>query len=79
MPECKHGHYDTICTACDLEQIREMESSRSSGCSTALRDDYEKLKEAASCIRHWHDSGDDGMVVSAEHVRKLWAVLEEIQ
>ena len=34
----------------------------------------EKLSEAAGCIRHWHDAMKDGsgMVVSAEHVRKLW-------
>jgi predicted RNase H-like nuclease (RuvC/YqgF family) len=31
--------------------------------------------DAASCIKHWHDSGEDGMVVSAEHVRKLWSAL----
>ncbi|WP_286694038.1 hypothetical protein [Spongiibacter sp. UBA1325] len=34
----------------------------------------------ASCYPlHWHDAANDGMVVSAEHVRKLWTVLEEIQ
>jgi hypothetical protein len=34
--------------------------------------------EAARCIRHWHDTGRDneGMVVSSEHVRKLWDALE---
>lgn len=35
-----------------------------------------KVKDAAACIQHWHDSGEDGMVVSAEHVRKLWAALD---
>ena len=36
-----------------------------------------KVMDAASCIRHWHDSGKDGMVVSAEHVRKLWSALDD--
>ena len=63
-----------------LKMIEAMkESSRSPGCSTTLREDYEKLKAAASCIHHWHDSSEDGMVVSAEHVRNLWTVLAEIQ
>ena len=36
----------------------------------------EDLLNAADCIRHWHDAMPDnsGMVVSAEHVRKLWEV-----
>jgi hypothetical protein len=33
--------------------------------------------EAARCIRHWHDREPDGMVVSAEHVRALWAALDQ--
>lgn len=36
------------------------------------------LTEAARKIRHWHDRGD-GMVVSADAVRGLWAVLNEIE
>ncbi|KAA2211666.1 hypothetical protein [Teichococcus oryzae] len=33
--------------------------------------------EAARCIRHWHDTMQgQGMIVSAEHVRLLWAALE---
>lgn len=39
-----------------------------------VRDLREVLK-AARCIRHWHDSDNDGMVVSGEHVRNLWGVL----
>ena len=38
----------------------------------------EKVAEAAKCIRHWHDSGEDGMVVSASHVRDLWAALDAL-
>lgn len=36
--------------------------------------------EAATCIRHWHDSGpnNEGMVVSSEHVRKLWEALSAL-
>jgi len=37
----------------------------------------DKVIDAARCIRHWHDSEPDGMVVSAEHVRLLWAALAE--
>ena len=37
--------------------------------------DAARVIVAARCIRHWHDSGIDGMVVSAEHVRRLWEVL----
>lgn len=36
------------------------------------------LARAAECIRHWHDSGKDGMVVSAEHVRNLWEALAKL-
>jgi len=38
--------------------------------SAALR-----VVEASRCIRHWHDHGE-GMVVSAEHVFKLWEALD---
>lgn len=31
--------------------------------------------EAARCIRHWHDSGNDGMVVSKSHAFALWDAL----
>lgn len=34
--------------------------------------------EAARCIRHWHDSDNDGMVVSGEHVRALWQALHDL-
>lgn len=35
------------------------------------------VAKAAQCIRHWHDTGRDneGMIVSAEKVRDLWAEL----
>jgi hypothetical protein len=33
------------------------------------------VAEAAQCIRHWHDTDNDGMVVSGEHVRLLWVAL----
>lgn len=36
-----------------------------------------KVLEAARCIRHWHCSGDAGMVVSKPHVFALWDVIEE--
>lgn len=39
----------------------------------------EAVIEAAKCIRHWHDREPDGMVVSAEHVLKLWAALHDLE
>jgi hypothetical protein len=39
----------------------------------------EAVIEAAKCIRHWHDREPDGMIVSAEHVRKLWAALHDLE
>lgn len=31
--------------------------------------------DAARCIKHWHDTGEDGMVVSKSHVFALWDAL----
>jgi malate synthase len=39
----------------------------------------EDVIDAAKCIRHWHDREPDGMIVSAEHVRKLWAALHDLE
>ena len=39
----------------------------------------ESVIEAAKRIRHWHDLEPDGMIVSAEHVRKLWAALHDLE
>ncbi|MBA1445851.1 MAG: hypothetical protein M3H12_18680 [Chromatiales bacterium] len=39
--------------------------------------DAAKVVDASRCIRHWHDSGDDGMVVSTEHVQLLWDALPD--
>ena len=43
----------------------------------ARLDEAEKVITAARCVRHWHDSGGEGMVVSGEHVRFLWAALND--
>jgi len=42
-----------------------------------LRARHAALVEAASELHHWHDWGknDEGMVVSSEVVRKIWAAL----
>ena len=40
--------------------------------------DMEKVVEAARCIRHWHDTGTDGMVVSRSHVFALWEALHNL-
>ena len=45
----------------------------------SLLKDYKRLRAAAKCIKHWHDSGTEGMVVSGEYVRLLWKVLGETQ
>ena len=34
--------------------------------------------DAARCIRHWHDAHDGGMIVSGEHVRKLWETISTL-
>lgn len=46
---------------------------------TARADAAEAIVNAAQCIRHWHDAGEDGMVVSSEHVRKLWQTLADYE
>lgn len=51
--------------AYEIERLRASEAR--------LREALEDHVRAAECIRHWHDTlGDEGMVVSAEHVRLLW-------
>ena len=42
-------------------------------------DAYKQVAEAARCIRHWHDSGTDGMIVSASHVHALWRELAKLE
>lgn len=42
---------------------------------TELEADRARLISAASCIHHWHDTNDGGMIVSGEKVRALWDVL----
>ena len=44
--------------------------------SDALFSAAMRVVDASRCIRHWHDAHNDGMVVSAEHVYKLWEALE---
>jgi hypothetical protein len=40
--------------------------------------EMEKVVEASRCIRHWHDTlNNEGMVVSAHHVRLLWKALTD--
>lgn len=63
----------------------EAAESRASSLKAELEQVKKKLArliEAADCIQHWHDVkvGDaDGMVVSAQHVRQLWATLSEMK
>jgi len=46
-----------------------------------LRASHAALVEAASELHHWHDWGknDEGVVVSSEVVRKIWAALAEVK
>jgi hypothetical protein len=51
-------------------------------CVIVTADELQKMEaviDAAKCIRHWHDREPDGMIVSAEHVRKLWAALHDLE
>ncbi len=41
-----------------------------------LREALERLIDAATCIHHWHDAHDGGMVVSGSHVIALWEETE---
>lgn len=45
----------------------------------ALLRNVAELVEAASCIIHWHDVHDGGMIVSGEKVRELWKVLAKLE
>lgn len=45
----------------------------------ALMKAMEAVVDAAKCIRHWHDAGTDGMIVSRWHVWKLWEALAALR
>ena len=45
----------------------------------ALLKAMEAVVDAAKCIRHWHDAGTDGMIVSRGHVFKLWEALAALR
>lgn len=36
-----------------------------------------RVLKTARFIRHWHCSGDSGMIVSRDHVFELWAAIED--
>lgn len=72
---------DGINSALELLNTLNAAATKAADVITTLRAENERMREAlqrlidaASCIRHWHDAMQDGsgMVVSAEHVRKLW-------
>ena len=60
---------------------RELFGSATKSPMDVLRARLLPLLEAAEGIKHWHDWGKDneGMVVSAEHVHKLWKELSSWQ
>jgi hypothetical protein len=65
--------------AWDSAEYNARRANRAEAERNELRAEIEllrRVRDAADCIKHWHDSGEDGMVVSAEHVRKLWAALD---
>jgi len=42
-----------------------------------IKSAFKEVFDKATCIQHWHDAENDGMVVSSKHVRELWEVLEK--
>ena len=66
-----------------VETIRERDEARDQleAMREAIKEAHALLKAmeavvgAAKCIRHWHDAGTDGMIVSRWHVFKLWEAL----
>lgn len=44
-----------------------------------LKADVKALHDAARCIRHWHDTEPDGMIVSRKRVFLLWGSLKEFE
>ena len=71
-PDCPVMLRESLRGATDRVEELEAEVARLTR-RIALADE---LCAAADCIRHWHDSGQDGMVVSASHVRDLWGATE---
>lgn len=60
-------------TAVTERQLWQVKAEATLAENARLREALEDHVRAAECIRHWHDTlGDEGMVVSAEHVRLLW-------
>ena len=54
-----------------LEHVRDIyEAARAKDAELIQR-----LVDASSKIRHWHDAHDGGMIVSGDSVRGLWSAL----
>ncbi len=47
------------------------------GSAAKMLYDAAEVVATARCIRHWLDSGDDGMVVSVAHVMAFWDSLPD--
>lgn len=77
------GHYtdgrvwDDKIGAWVFEKDEASNSRLIDGVNAELLEEYKKIRKAAECIHHWHDAHNGGMIVSGEHVRKLWQVLSE--
>lgn len=72
-------HDDTYWAIEEIGRICDSSENRLNHPTAAELQKMEAVIEAAKCIRHWHDRDGGGMVVSAEHVRKLWAALHDLE
>lgn len=61
------------CTAPSRDAVIDRQAEEIRG----LREDFLELLKAAERIKHWHDTHNNGMIVSAESVRDLWAATED--
>lgn len=91
---CEHAEHLAIERAKEIETLTKnladaqgdnaqeaMENKQLAEQVENLKADMERMRsviEAAKCIRHWHDSGKDGMIVSRDKVFKLWDELKNL-
>jgi hypothetical protein len=71
--------FEAVCKERDeaREQLKAMREAIKE--AHALLKAMEAVVDAAKCIRHWHDAGTDGMIVSRWHVFKLWEALAALR
>ena len=69
--------HDTELTGRDAKGRRDNASSGERTVDSVFLHSALAVIAAARCIMHWHDRENGGMVVSAEHVYKLWDALHK--